>query len=229
MMKFNILPLTIAALSVAISLDSTQAFSLTSYVTQNRFLREHVLEAAAERDAPGGAPSDITGGGGSDDSIDGGGSDDSIDSGLNDDSIDGALNDDSIDGGLSDDSIDGGLSDDTVGTGDDETDGDDPCANNGNGNFGNISNDEVSIEYDYEMVTNENTNVAATLSQLEDKIASLVLGSTYVTCLERRWIRRKLALTGLSSNPEDESTGVGKFTHKWLSFIHFYNPLFIKH
>eukprot|EP00557_Chaetoceros_sp_GSL56_P014101 CAMPEP_0176483272 /NCGR_PEP_ID=MMETSP0200_2-20121128/3830_1 /TAXON_ID=947934 /ORGANISM="Chaetoceros sp., Strain GSL56" /LENGTH=335 /DNA_ID=CAMNT_0017879663 /DNA_START=153 /DNA_END=1160 /DNA_ORIENTATION=+ len=113
-----------------------------------------------------------------------------------------------------DDAVDDGQgTDDTPGT-DDTSDEEDipatddtptnPCTENTDGSFGNTSTTAIQVIYNFEMVTVSNTDVESTLSALEDDISSAVAGSGIVSCMRRRKLRRKLAVTGLSSSPQDK-------------------------
>lgn len=214
MLKFNLLPLTLAAIALCILLESVHAVNLKSYVTEeDRLLndREYYLDDTSRPDVDGGVNSDPT------------------ISPTQATTVNPTANPNA--NPVATPAVTPSPTSSPIATSavttqspasspiatpttdDGGTNSDDPCADNGNGVFGNSSSDNVIIDYDYEMVTLENADVTATLLQLEDAIAALIVGSSYVTCLAPNLRRRKLALTGLSTDPKDRSTGDGKFTH----------------
>ena len=95
----------------------------------------------------------------------------------------------------------------------------DPCSSNGDGSFGNISTEAIEIKYDYEMVTVASANIEDTLSKLEDAISAAILGSSFLTCGINRNLaaglrQKKETITGISSKANEKITEDGECTHE---------------
>jgi len=88
------------------------------------------------------------------------------------------------------------------------------CASNGDGSFGGTSGSEVSVTYNFEMVTAANGSASDALKNLEASIANLILSSTLECDVENRrnlkiglaQRKRHLEIAGLSSKPDDVVT-----------------------
>ncbi len=93
------------------------------------------------------------------------------------------------------------------------------CASNGDGSFGGTSGSQVSVTYNFEMVTTADGSTSDALKNLEASIANLILSFTLGCDDENRrnlkigsaQRKRHLEIAGLSSMPDDVVTPDGKF------------------
>jgi hypothetical protein len=98
----------------------------------------------------------------------------------------------------------------------------DGCATQ-NGVFGSIDSESVkTIEYAYEVEVTTSADALASdvLPLVEKAITDSILAELFAGCAVRRKLRRRLEVTGVTTNPEDLVVDDGTYHHGSLATLH---------